>query len=47
MGATPAFDVTSVVSTISSVPLSDIGLALLGLAAVAVGFKWIKAMIFG
>lgn len=44
---TPTFDVTSVVATLSAIPVTDIGLALLGVAAVAVGFKWIKGMIFG
>ncbi|MBA1147944.1 hypothetical protein H0Z60_12900 [Ectothiorhodospiraceae bacterium WFHF3C12] len=45
MGTT--FDVTSIVSTIESVPLETVGAAIIGLAVVAMGYKWIKGMIFG
>lgn len=41
-------DVTAAVADIASVEtnLSDVGLAILGLAVIAVGFKYIKAMMF-
>lgn len=42
-------DTTAVVSSISGVgtALTAIGAAILALAALAIGFKWAKAMIFG
>ncbi len=43
----PTFDVSTVITTLNAIPLADIGVVMLSLAAVAVGFKWTKAMIFG
>lgn len=44
-----AFDVTEAVATLGGVEsgLVAVGGVIIGLAAVAVGFKWIKGMIFG
>lgn len=46
----PAIDVSSAVNSISTdatAAVSSIGVALLGLAGVAIAFKWAKAAIFG
>lgn len=42
-------DVSSVTTALAGVEanIESIGLVLLGLAAVAVGIKWLKATIFG
>jgi len=49
VGASAAIDTTAVVAEISgnSTAILAVGGALLALAAVAVGIKWIKATIFG
>lgn len=46
MGAA-AFDISAVSATLGEIPIQDIGMIMLGLAAFAVGFKWAKAAIFG
>lgn len=47
--AAPTFDTTSAVTAIAaiSVGIAAIGAAKLGPAAVAVGWKWLKATVFG
>lgn len=44
-----SFDISEATSTLSSVTaaIGTIGGVMIGLAALAVGFKWIKGMIFG
>lgn len=48
VGANAAIDATAIVTEISSnsVPILAVGGALLTLAAVAVGIKWLKGTIF-
>lgn len=45
----PTFDVATVVTSIAaiSVGIAAIGAAKLGPAAIAVGWKWLKATVFG
>lgn len=46
---TTALDVSEAVAQLSGVSdsLVEIGGVIIGLAALAVGFKWVKGMIFG
>lgn len=46
MGGGSTFDVSGAVTAIQGIPIETVGVALLGIAAVAMGFKWLKAMFF-
>jgi hypothetical protein len=49
LSAFAAIDTAAVVTSIGdmSTALATVGAALIGVAALAVGYKWIKGMLFG